>query len=187
MHVPRDLTAFYKVPAAGWELDLVYTASARPRRTSPLALRTPRATSVQGADLRGPGCDDREPRRDHHDLPPGYLHGRVAMRAAMGRLTRRSLASDRATCLRPLAGRSRMCRATWAPSPRCRLRAGSPPDLLKDMDETYPGWEEELGDIGESSVRAATAAPRGRNRGKDGEPRRAPGSGPVEPLRGPHP
>jgi hypothetical protein len=44
--VPNDLAAISKVPAAGWGQNLAYLTFARPRRTSPRALRTSRATSV---------------------------------------------------------------------------------------------------------------------------------------------
>jgi hypothetical protein len=51
-------------------------------------------------------------------------HSCIAMLAAMSCINRKSLASCRAAFLRLLAGSSRMCRAAWPPSPRCRLRAG---------------------------------------------------------------
>eukprot|EP00972_Heterocapsa_arctica_P021236 3125765-Heterocapsa_arctica.AAC.1 len=58
----------------------------------------------------------------HHQTE--IKHSHIAMLAAMGRITRRSLASGRAICLRPLAYSSGRRQTTWPPSPRCRLRAG---------------------------------------------------------------
>eukprot|EP00972_Heterocapsa_arctica_P107668 15860266-Heterocapsa_arctica.AAC.1 len=72
------------------------------------------------------------------------------MLAAMGRITRRSLSSCQATYLRPLASSLQMCRTTWPPSPRCRLRAGVrtlPTGPFNTSPDQSPGAADSKGDF----------------------------------------